>query len=225
MAQRRPTRALRGPRGPVRLPRPPPLVRQVVPPNHVRARRGPRPPDAIARQLAAALAMDLREHGGPDTRWRAALAAAVLALAAWARRGVVAALPAGPQRELAAAAEALGYGDASDADLEELDHQVRTKLADSNPGDGFAAILAAVLAVISKELGQVHAAHVAHFARAAGSRGYVWTTQQDERVRQLHRELEGTRQLWSDPPVCGTDGFRGHPGDAGGCRCSPYPLL
>lgn len=47
---------------------------------------------------------------------------------------------------------------------------------------------------------------------AVGIRAYIWSTSKDERVRPLHRELEGTRQEWDSPPVVSADGRREHPG-------------
>lgn len=50
-----------------------------------------------------------------------------------------------------------------------------------------------------------------------GIEAYFWRTSKDERVRDSHRELEGQRILWSDPPEVG------HPGEDFECRCSPDP--
>ena len=48
---------------------------------------------------------------------------------------------------------------------------------------------------------------------------YIWRTSQDERVRDSHRELEGTTQSWDDPPSVG------HPGEDINCRCTAEPVL
>ncbi len=41
---------------------------------------------------------------------------------------------------------------------------------------------------------------------------YIWRTSRDERVRESHRDLEGTIQKWGEPPVVSDDGRREHPG-------------
>lgn len=61
--------------------------------------------------------------------------------------------------------------------------------------------------------------------RAAGIDSYIWTTVSDERVRDRHRDLDGTVQLWSDPPVVSDDGRREHPGGDYQCRCFAVPVL
>lgn len=58
---------------------------------------------------------------------------------------------------------------------------------------------------------------------AVGIRAYHWSTSKDERVRPLHRELEGTRQEWDSPPVVSADGRREHPGGDFQCRCIAIP--
>ena len=55
------------------------------------------------------------------------------------------------------------------------------------------------------------------------SKGYIWRTQRDERVRALHEILEGEYCEWDDPPIIGIDTggieVHGHPGEAWNCRC------
>ena len=41
---------------------------------------------------------------------------------------------------------------------------------------------------------------------------YIWRTSGDERVRDTHRELEGTEHSWNDPPITNDQGDRNHPG-------------
>ena len=60
---------------------------------------------------------------------------------------------------------------------------------------------------------------------AAGVTRYVWSTSQDERVRPMHAELEGTIQSWDAPPVVREDGTRAHPGGDVHCRCVAIPIL
>jgi SPP1 gp7 family putative phage head morphogenesis protein len=61
--------------------------------------------------------------------------------------------------------------------------------------------------------------------RAAGVTEYVWRSSRDERVRQLHRELDGTRHRYDDPPVVDDRGNRGHPGQFWQCRCTAEPII
>lgn len=58
-----------------------------------------------------------------------------------------------------------------------------------------------------------------HRQTSAGISEYVWSTSNDERVRDEHAELDGTRHRWDDPPVATADGERGHPGELWQCRC------
>lgn len=60
---------------------------------------------------------------------------------------------------------------------------------------------------------------------AAGVSRYRWSTSRDERVRPMHRELEGQIFSWSDPPVTTPKGERNHPGEDYQCRCLPVAVL
>jgi hypothetical protein len=96
--------------------------------------------------------------------------------------------------------------------------------ADALVGRALAALRAGAAAIALAVLRE-HARLVQWFARRAGSARYIWTTMRDERVRQLHRELEGTVQRWDSPPLAGLPAFFGHPGEAAGpCRCQAFPL-
>lgn len=59
----------------------------------------------------------------------------------------------------------------------------------------------------------------------AGITHYTWSTSNDERVREMHAELDGTVHAWNNPPVISADGRRGHPGDDYQCRCVAIPEL
>lgn len=59
----------------------------------------------------------------------------------------------------------------------------------------------------------------------AGIVSYTWSTSGDERVRDMHAELDGTVQQWSDPPVTNDDGDTNHPGEDYRCRCVAIPIL
>ena len=48
---------------------------------------------------------------------------------------------------------------------------------------------------------------------------YTWRTAQDERVRDSHVALEGSRQRWDTPPSVG------HPGEDIQCRCVAIPII
>ena len=61
--------------------------------------------------------------------------------------------------------------------------------------------------------------------RAAGVTEYIWRSSRDERVRQLHRELDGTRHRYDEPPVVDDRGNRGHPGQFWQCRCTAEPVI
>ncbi len=60
---------------------------------------------------------------------------------------------------------------------------------------------------------------------AAGIESYVWTTSNDERVRETHEALEGQEFRWDDPPEVNDDGDTGHPGEDFQCRCIAFPVL
>jgi SPP1 gp7 family putative phage head morphogenesis protein len=53
----------------------------------------------------------------------------------------------------------------------------------------------------------------------AGVERYVWSTSQDERVRESHAELEGQTFSWTEPPEVG------HPGQQFQCRCVPIAII
>jgi len=53
----------------------------------------------------------------------------------------------------------------------------------------------------------------------AGVSGYRWISMRDERVRPVHRRLDGTVRRWDDPHPTEV-----HPGYAYGCRCVAAPI-
>ncbi len=210
----------------VRRPRPPRRqARLSLPTRALRVRRGPSPPDHVIAALEAALARELGRTDADEDDipvpaesdlspgWWAALTAALLDITRHARRGVSRALPAGVFRDLANShpvVPSLTWGRALTARV----------LA------GLRGSLAGALQALAEAVLGEHTRVVGVIARAAGSRRYAWTSRDDEHVRQLHVELDGTVQLWSAPPVSGTNGFRGHPGEpAGPCRCQAWPIL
>jgi len=58
---------------------------------------------------------------------------------------------------------------------------------------------------------------------SAGVEEYVWSTSEDEKVRDSHQVLDGTTHGWDDPPE--VDGELVHPGEAINCRCVPVPRI
>lgn len=60
----------------------------------------------------------------------------------------------------------------------------------------------------------------------AGVEEYTWSTSGDSRVRDRHKQLNGKRFRWDDPPIVDTKtGRRGHPGEDYQCRCVPLPVF
>lgn len=55
---------------------------------------------------------------------------------------------------------------------------------------------------------------------AYGIEKFIWSTSQDERVREEHAVLEGEEFTWEDG-----DPEEGFPGDAEQCRCTAFPVL
>jgi SPP1 gp7 family putative phage head morphogenesis protein len=70
------------------------------------------------------------------------------------------------------------------------------------------------------EVGNWVAEVTATHCRALGIRRYRWLSEKDERVRELHRKLDGTVRSWDDPHPT-----EGHPGQARGCRCTAQPVV
>lgn len=64
-----------------------------------------------------------------------------------------------------------------------------------------------------------------HKMQSAGVTEYIWTTASDERVREYHKDLEGKRFRFDDPPIISPDGRRGNPGDDYQCRCVAFPVM
>lgn len=66
-----------------------------------------------------------------------------------------------------------------------------------------------------------------------GVEEYIWKTRKDDRVRECHEALEGTRHKWSDPPpmwyrTAGGIVYTGrycHPSEDYGCRCTAIPVF
>lgn len=65
--------------------------------------------------------------------------------------------------------------------------------------------------------------------REIGATSYVWQVsgapEGDERVRDMHRELQGQTFRYDDPPVTNAQGDRNNPGEDYQCRCNALPVL
>jgi len=58
----------------------------------------------------------------------------------------------------------------------------------------------------------------------AGITEYIWRTSRDERVRETHAILDGTRQSWATPPEVAPGRYE-HPGGDYQCRCSAEAII
>lgn len=237
-----------------------------VPPQHLRATRGPRAPDAIVGALQALVREEFRLRvlprvlaelaragaiPGPARRdasitfgWvgslmterlRAALRSGAHAVARSAIAGVRRTLSPERSTRISGILDTEGrliagylervessvLGNRLVAELERVfagDLPDREQLTRAVEVTGESAA-----AAIKAETQQLHGELVGAASRAAGLTKYVWTTQLDEVVREGHAELEGTIQLWSDPPVTDETGYRAHPGEPRNCRCTAWP--
>ena len=82
---------------------------------------------------------------------------------------------------------------------------------------------------IAKLNGQIQRAQ----QKDAGIEEYIWSTVEDERVRNCHRALNGKKFSWDDPPEMWYESKRGivmtgrhcHPGQDFQCRCIGRPVF
>jgi SPP1 gp7 family putative phage head morphogenesis protein len=62
--------------------------------------------------------------------------------------------------------------------------------------------------------------------RDAGVTEYIWRSMDDSRVRKRHKELDGQRFRWSEPPVVDErTNRREHPAGDYQCRCFAEPIF
>lgn len=61
--------------------------------------------------------------------------------------------------------------------------------------------------------------------QSVGVESYTWSTSKDSRVRDTHKDLQGTIHKWTDPPIVDDKGRRAHPGEDYQCRCVAIPIL
>ena len=183
-----------------------------TPGKPTRRRRGPRAPRATIRALVAA-------HNATGRLALAVLRAAWRSLIRQARRGVAAALA---PFALAPFVDQVAPPPVALRAEWELEMAAATSAAGDVTTD---AVGRAVARVIGDLVMGAFTSMVRWFARGVGAHFYVWTDSSDRKVRPLHRELNGTRHSWDNPPVSGSLGWRGHPGEPAGCRCVPTPTL
>ena len=195
-----------------------------IPSAHVRRTRGPSPPDHVLVPLVAYLeGRDARTdaHGFPPLarRWRTLLGQAFDALVRHARRGVV--------RALGAARRALAQGAPPPPPedwVARVTEAVRGAIRPGNEVSDVRRSVRAAVGVLGRLILAEHSRLVRQIALAAGVSFYIWTSRRDGLVRVLHAALDGRVFSWSNPPVSGTHGWRGHPGQPAECRCTPFPL-
>ncbi len=59
----------------------------------------------------------------------------------------------------------------------------------------------------------------------AGITRYKWSTSHDERVRPLHKRVNGQVFSWDNPPIVGELGEALNPGEDYNCRCVAIPII
>ena len=73
------------------------------------------------------------------------------------------------------------------------------------------------------QIGTLNAQLTQSRQESLGINEYTWRTSLDERVRESHRQLEGTTHSWDDPPTVGKRQV--HPGEDYICRCTADPKI
>lgn len=59
-----------------------------------------------------------------------------------------------------------------------------------------------------------------------GVEEYIWSSSKDQRVRERHEQLDGTKHRWDTPPIVDEQtGRRAHPGEDYRCRCVALPVF
>lgn len=75
------------------------------------------------------------------------------------------------------------------------------------------------------QIGKLNAAVTKAQQQDAGIEEYIWCTAGDSRVRNSHKDLNGHKFRWDDPPVVDKKGRRCHPGEDYQCRCRAKPVF
>ena len=58
-----------------------------------------------------------------------------------------------------------------------------------------------------------------------GADKYIWKAVMDWKTRPTHRELNGSVQEWSNPPLSDLPDYHSHPGQIFRCRCVALPII
>lgn len=61
--------------------------------------------------------------------------------------------------------------------------------------------------------------------KTVGVTKYRWSSSHDERVRPMHKDLDGKVFSFDNPPVTNEKGDRNNPGEDWQCRCEPIPIF
>lgn len=89
-----------------------------------------------------------------------------------------------------------------------------------NTGKSHARLLA------RDQIGKLNASVTKAQQQDAGIEEYIWCTCGDGRVRESHKELNGKRFRWDDPPIVDNrKNRRCHPGEDYQCRCRAKPIF
>lgn len=121
--------------------------------------------------------------------------------------------------------------------LDQVQGAVREGLARGLHVEAFTALLQERFAVAESrarliardQVGKVAGQLIEARSRDIGVDDYVWrvsgSPNPDERVREFHRELDGSRQKFSNPPITDKYGNRNNPGEDFQCRCTAEPAV
>jgi len=71
--------------------------------------------------------------------------------------------------------------------------------------------------IATDQVGKLNSQLVQYEQMKNGVKSYIWQTMKDDRVRPAHKEREGKKFDWDNPPE------GGHPGWAYRCRCTAIP--
>lgn len=61
--------------------------------------------------------------------------------------------------------------------------------------------------------------------KTVGITKYKWSTSHDERVRTMHKDLDGETFEFANPPITNEKGDRNNPGEDWQCRCQAIPIF